>query len=169
MHQPLSLTHAILTLLFLIPTCLSVIIPHCFFPGESPDLQPTNLDDCKGALRELVGEPGKYRILSSPNYSAFYFSHLQILEIIPRMKRCVKQIPLLTRPPSPNVGFIDHYRFSRNQRIGVKVPKWWRSGECIILVSCSTKYDAETLSYADVLRSAKKVIDQVGGSRFRHW
>jgi len=58
-------------------------------------------------------------------------------------------------------GFRNSYRFSRNQVIGVKVPKWWAAGECIIIVTCSNNFDSDTFSYRDVLTRAKKIVDQV--------
>lgn len=60
-------------------------------------------------------------------------------------------------------GFRNRYRFSRNQRVGRAVPQYWRSGECIILMSCENDYDADVFSYVDVLRAAKKIVDQVSG------
>lgn len=58
-------------------------------------------------------------------------------------------------------GFTNRYRFSRNQRIGVQVPEWWRAGDCIILMSCSNDHDADMFSYLDILRKAKEIVDQV--------
>ncbi|CAF9939412.1 hypothetical protein IMSHALPRED_001337 [Imshaugia aleurites] len=57
-------------------------------------------------------------------------------------------------------GFRDPWRFSRNPRRGVQVPKGWRSGNCLIMISCENDYDADDFSYADVLRKAKNVVDQ---------
>lgn len=60
MQFPLPSSPRTLLALLLLPTSISLIIPHCFFPGESPTLQLTNLHDCKGALREIIAEPGPY-------------------------------------------------------------------------------------------------------------
>lgn len=57
-------------------------------------------------------------------------------------------------------GFNDLHRFSRNHRRGIQVPIGWRSGNCVIFLSCENDYDADDFRYADIARSAKWVIDQ---------
>ena len=45
------------------------------------------------------------------------------------------------------------------------MPKWWRSGNCLILLSCETDFDADIYRYADVLRKARNVVNQVSNLR----
>ena len=70
---------------------------------------------------------------------------------------CNAALHWLIREP----GFTEYYRFSRNHRRGIQVPRGWHSGDCIIFTSCENDYDADTFRYADVLRVAKKVLDEV--------
>ena len=48
--------------------------------------------------------------------------------------------------------------FSRNQRVGVMVPKEWNNHDCTIYVSCINDYDREMFSYADIARIAQNII-----------
>ena len=50
------------------------------------------------------------------------------------------------------------YRFSKNPRNGIKVPKGFQYGLCVIYVSCSNDHDSDYFSLVDVSRAAISII-----------
>ena len=57
-------------------------------------------------------------------------------------------------------GFTTPYIFSRTPRFGVQtLPKRWKSGECLIYVSCINDHDVDVFRFADVAHQALKVIE----------
>jgi len=46
------------------------------------------------------------------------------------------------------------YRFSKNARNGIRVPKGWQHGYCVIYVSCANDRDADYFSLVDISRAA---------------
>lgn len=71
------------------------------------------------------------------------------------LKDCRDTLLILARNPN----FTTPMRFSKNPRRGLKVPRGWSSGECLIFVSCENDRDAYTFRFADVLVVAKKLVD----------
>ena len=61
----------------------------------------------------------------------------------------------LARQPDFRTRFV----FSKNTRRGLKVPRGWLAGKCIILISCENDRDAFTFRYADVLVIAKLIVE----------
>ena len=61
----------------------------------------------------------------------------------------------LARQPDFTTRFV----FSKNTRRGLKVPKGWLAGDCIIIISCENDRDAYAFRYADVLLIAKLIVD----------
>ena len=50
------------------------------------------------------------------------------------------------------------------------MPRGWRSGDCLILVSCENDRDAYTFRFADVLVVAKRLVDNcVEGRESERW
>ena len=75
-------------------------------------------------------------------------------------KDCRDTLLLLARSPD----FTTPMRFSKNPRSGVKVPRGWRSGDCLIFVSCENDRDSYTFRFADVLVVAKRIVDNCVGT-----
>lgn len=67
---------------------------------------------------------------------------------------CMDALRELVREPS----FLVPFQFSKNSRRGIKLPKSWRSGQCVIFVSCANDRDADTFTYAHVAQQARRVI-----------
>lgn len=76
------------------------------------------------------------------------------------LKDCRAALLILARNPD----FTIPMSFSKNPRRGIKVPRGWTSGECIIFVSCENDRDAYTFRFADVLVVAKKIVDKCVGT-----
>ena len=60
--------------------------------------------------------------------------------------------------------FTTPIRFSKNPRSGASLPRSWRSGECLIFVSCENNRDSYTFRFADVLQLAKNLVDTCVGT-----
>ena len=67
---------------------------------------------------------------------------------------CRGALGKLVRQP----GFLIRFKFSKNWRFGIKVPKQWQQGDCTIFVSCGNDYDTDTFRYADVARAAQSIM-----------
>lgn len=78
----------------------------------------------------------------------------------PNLKDCRDALVILARNPD----FTTPFSFSKNPRRGVKVPRGWRSGECLIFVSCENDRDAYTFRFADVLVVAKRLVEKCVGT-----
>ena len=76
------------------------------------------------------------------------------------IKDCRATLLILAQNPD----FTIPIRFSKNPRRGLKIPRGWTSGECIIFVSCENDRDAYTFRFADVLLAAKKIVDRCVGT-----
>jgi len=68
---------------------------------------------------------------------------------------CREALKVLIRQPA----FTTPLRFSKNLRRGIKVPRGWTAGQCIIFVSCENDRDAYTFRFADVAQNARRLID----------
>ena len=68
---------------------------------------------------------------------------------------CNNALRLLARQPDFRTRFI----FSKNTRRGLKVPRAWLAGDCVILISCENDRDAYAFRYADVLVIAKLIVE----------
>ena len=68
---------------------------------------------------------------------------------------CNTALRTLARQPDFRTRFV----FSKNTRRGLKVPRAWLAGNCIILMSCLNDRDAYTFRYADVLVIAKLIVE----------
>lgn len=67
---------------------------------------------------------------------------------------CTAALRLVVLEP----GFLVPITFSKNSRRGIKLPKRWKSGRCVIFISCANDRDADTFTYAHVAQQARKVI-----------
>lgn len=76
------------------------------------------------------------------------------------LEDCRKALLILARVPNFNTPVT----FSKNPRRGIIVPRGWRSGECLIMMSCENDRDAYTFRLADVLAVAKRVVDSCIGT-----
>ena len=56
--------------------------------------------------------------------------------------------------------FRTRFRFSKNPRNGVQVPKGWQHGECVIYVSCASAHDSDYFTLADVSTEAVRIIKE---------
>ena len=65
--------------------------------------------------------------------------------------------------------FRTRFVFSKNTRRGLKVPRGWLAGNCIIIVSCENDRDAFTFRYADVLVIAKLIVENCVGRKQEGW
>ena len=82
------------------------------------------------------------------------------------LRDCRVALNVLARVPD----FTTRFSFSKNPRRGIKVPRGWLAGDCIILVSCENDRDAWTFRFADVLAVAKRIIDAcVGEEGTERW
>lgn len=61
--------------------------------------------------------------------------------------------------------FTTPMRWSKNWRRGMLLPRGWKSGECLIFVSCENDDDAYTFRFADVLVVARRLVDNCVGTR----
>lgn len=71
----------------------------------------------------------------------------------------------LARQPDFTTRFI----FSKNTRRGLKVPRGWLAGDCIILVSCENDRDAFAFRYADILVIARRLVENCVGKEQERW
>lgn len=67
---------------------------------------------------------------------------------------CRDAMEILIRQPD----FSTFFSFSKNTRRGIKLPRGWISGRCIIFLSCENDRDAHTMRFADVARVARSII-----------
>lgn len=81
------------------------------------------------------------------------------------LKDCRDALLVLARTPD----FTTPFSFSKNPRRGLKVPRGWRSGECVIFVSCENDRDAYTFRFADVLVEARTLVDNCVGKESQEW
>ena len=82
------------------------------------------------------------------------------------LKDCRDALAILARNPD----FTTPFHFSKNPRRGIRVPRGWKSGDCLILVSCENDRDAYTFRFADVLVVAKRLVDNcVEGRVSERW
>ena len=49
------------------------------------------------------------------------------------------------------------------------MPRGWKSGDCLILVSCENDRDAYTFRFADILVIAKRLVDNCVGIQSKRW
>lgn len=78
---------------------------------------------------------------------------IELTEVNP--KDCRDTLLQIARAPN----FLTPRRYSKNSRRGLPLPIGWKSGDCLIFVSCENDRDAYTFRIADVLPPAKKVVD----------
>ena len=78
---------------------------------------------------------------------------------------CRAALEILIRQPH----FTTRYSFSKNPRRGLKVPKGWTSGQCVIFVSCENDRDAYTFRLADVAANARKLVAGCVGKESERW
>lgn len=64
---------------------------------------------------------------------------------------------LLEIARAPN--FLTPRRYSKNPRRGLPLPIGWKSGDCLIFVSCENDRDAYTFRIADVLPAARTIVN----------
>lgn len=76
------------------------------------------------------------------------------------LKDCRDTLLKIARTPD----FTTRITFSKNPRRGVSLPRGWKSGECLIFFSCENDRDAYTFRYADVLASAREIVDLCVGT-----
>ena len=82
------------------------------------------------------------------------------------LRDCRGALLVLARNPD----FTTPFRFSKNPRRGLKIPRGWTSGECLIVMSCENDRDAATFRFADVLVVARRLVDTcVGTMQSEKW
>ena len=69
---------------------------------------------------------------------------------------CREALRVLARDPL--YGERRARRFSKNERNGIKVPRGWQHGFCMIIVSCVNDHDADYLRLLDVSMIAVSII-----------
>lgn len=77
------------------------------------------------------------------------------------LRSCRAALQVLARNPD----FTTPFRFSKNPRRGIKIPRAWTSGDCTIIMSCENDRDAYTFRFADVLVVAKWLVDTCVGTQ----
>ena len=107
------------------------------------DLSPSSINNSSNHIVPHCFTPGTYPGIGETN-----------------LKDCRDALVVLARNPD----FTTPMRYSKNPRRGIKIPRGWTSGECIIFVSCENDRDAYTFRIADVLVLAKKLVDTCVGT-----